>query len=62
MLGARAGESGFLLIGEEGEGEGVEHDSEATPRGQRGEEVMLHESQSTLKGSFGYASYIYIDS
>ena len=64
MLGTRAagrgggGESGFL-IGEEGEEEeGVEHGSEATPREQRAEEVMLHESQSTLKGSFGYASKI----
>ena len=57
MLGARAGESGFLIEEEEeGEERGVEYDSEATPtpaRDQRGEEVMLHESQSTLKGSFG---------
>ena len=57
--GGRGGESGFL-IGEEGEEEAVEHGSEVTPREQRGEEVMLHESQSTLKGSFGYASKICI--
>ena len=62
MLAARArggGESGFLIEEEKG----VEHGSEATPtppREQRGgEEVMLHESQSTLKGSFGYATYLY---
>ena len=59
MLGATAGKSGFLIEveKEEGEEKGVEHDSEATStpaRDQRGEEVMLHESQSTLKGSFGY--------
>ena len=63
MLATRArggGESGFLIEEEE---KGVEHGSEATPtlpREQRGgEEVMLHESQSTLKGSFGYATYLY---
>ena len=58
MLGARrGGESGFL-IGEEEEEEGVGQGSEATPQEQRAEEVMLHESQSTLKGSFGYANKI----
>ena len=54
ILGARAGgESGFMIEEEE---EGAEHGSEATPsRDQRDE---LHESQSTLKGSFGYARLI----
>ncbi len=57
MLGAGGRESGFPIEEEkEGEEEGVEHGSEATPREQGGEEMMLYESQSTLKGSFGYAS------